>query len=407
YSARVGLVLYGNTVDVTSTSGTISEDVRTIEPDGNETAAIWEPNNFEHTPYVVANNGMGITSTSEYVLTYAIKSTITGSVDNIYDITDTTNLSPVYTNIPQYNELGETMYEEYFTTGEGTSQLGLKPNAISKVRVYIWLEGQDPDCVDLASTGDKLNVELRLTKDENELRDEVTYDEETQLETEPGTILTASEVRAVDYGKYLVEYELANVTNEELGIGGWKIFHSDGTNIYLIADDYIYSEAFQLSDIANDIGYMDSYDINSELKAQWLRKYTYLSGMENIKATALLLDAWYWEDSFGKNNDTEYIIGGPTLELFTASYNATHSERKIRTKVSDYTGYTVRWNDGDWDDYIEGVDSLEGLYIINDTTKAEGMWIASPYADSDNLLPQETGINMAVARRFRNRRGKM
>ena len=44
-------------------------------------------------------------------------------------------------------------------------EFGIEPNKISKVRVYIWLEGQDPDCVDLASTGDKLNIDLKLTKD--------------------------------------------------------------------------------------------------------------------------------------------------------------------------------------------------------------------------------------------------
>ena len=44
------------------------------------------------------------------------------------------------------------------------AQLKLPGNTISKLRVYIWLEGQDPDCIDTASTGKYLDFVLNLSK---------------------------------------------------------------------------------------------------------------------------------------------------------------------------------------------------------------------------------------------------
>ena len=47
---------------------------------------------------------------------------------------------------------------------DGTTGLTLAGNKISKTRIYIWLEGQDPDCNDTASTGHSLTFTLNYTK---------------------------------------------------------------------------------------------------------------------------------------------------------------------------------------------------------------------------------------------------
>jgi hypothetical protein len=40
----------------------------------------------------------------------------------------------------------------------------LAKNQIMKMRVYIWLEGQDPDCIDTASTGVSFDTTIKFCK---------------------------------------------------------------------------------------------------------------------------------------------------------------------------------------------------------------------------------------------------
>ena len=172
YSARVGFVLYGNTVSVNSTSATLGEDVRTIAATGSETAAIWEPNDKEHTIYVVNNDLVGLTASSQAFTTSALKyTTSTADIENIY--TSATAIQEVNTMKPEYNTDG-SVKDAVEITDVNAAKVQLVPNTISKVRVYVWLEGQDPDCIDLASTGDKLNIDIKLTKDQTSTTD-ITY----------------------------------------------------------------------------------------------------------------------------------------------------------------------------------------------------------------------------------------
>ena len=41
----------------------------------------------------------------------------------------------------------------------------LAPNSITKVRVYVWIEGQDIDNYDFASLGAKISVNFGFTKE--------------------------------------------------------------------------------------------------------------------------------------------------------------------------------------------------------------------------------------------------
>ena len=50
------------------------------------------------------------------------------------------------------------------TDGSAGDKLMLAQNSIMKARVYIWLEGQDPDCIDTASTGKSIDIVLGFTK---------------------------------------------------------------------------------------------------------------------------------------------------------------------------------------------------------------------------------------------------
>ena len=162
YSVRVGFVQYGNTVELLSTG----EQARNITPNGEEKVAIWEPNYKLHTQYIV-NNDDRISDVIEQIDTYAIKPTAT----EIENTTDTTNtlLQNVYTNKVEQAEdienqdLG-TLQATTLKQIDGETNMSLKPNTITKVRCYIWLEGQDPDCVNLSSLGEELVVTLKLEK---------------------------------------------------------------------------------------------------------------------------------------------------------------------------------------------------------------------------------------------------
>jgi hypothetical protein len=60
----------------------------------------------------------------------------------------------------------------------GTSRptfMTLAPNSITKVRVYIWIEGQDIDNYDFASLGKKISVNFGFTK-ERYTEDDIHYE---------------------------------------------------------------------------------------------------------------------------------------------------------------------------------------------------------------------------------------
>ena len=328
---------------------------------------------------------------------------------NIDSITDEL-LTEVNAFKPTYTE-DEGLEKKQVITNTKGEEVGLVPNQISKVRIYIWLEGQDPDCIDLASTGDKLNVNLKFTKEKTEQKDDNSYsdeeDEGQEPEEEPK--LTASQVTANEYGKYVSNYHPTNSSNV-----GWRIFHSDGTNIYLIADNY--SErgkvpktaggasistntsklrAFGFANIVN--GYNGSSDITeTHLARSLLQKFQYSSENANMKVTAYLMDTTRW-NGFEDGTYAKYAIGSPTLELFADSYNKTHSDKTIETQVVDVGkghGYDVKWNDGSFGTYsISGLDSKENLYVIENTS-AMGIWLASPSAEGAELMTVVTDLGL-------------
>ena len=58
-----------------------------------------------------------------------------------------------------------TDYEKLLIGADRKEIMTLAPNSITKVRVYIWLEGQDVDNFDFASLGEKITVSFGFTKE--------------------------------------------------------------------------------------------------------------------------------------------------------------------------------------------------------------------------------------------------
>ena len=174
------------------------------------------------------------------------------------------------------------------------------------------------------------------------------------------------------YGEEVKNYQPSNGDTEVK----WKIFYA-GTNpndtsdttsrIYLIADDYISSQyapdgkkgsgievnstdyILTFDNVISD--YSGSSDITNSLVKPWL---SYLnssygnSTYNNMKAVAYMLDTNVWstfKDSTDNSGKAEYAIGGPTLDLFSASYNQKYPSKQIQYQSNTY-GYQVKWSTG-------------------------------------------------------------
>ena len=233
------------------------------------------------------------------------------------------------------------------------------------------------------------------------------YTEKRDDQNKENTGITAAEVAsdASYIGKY-VNYTVPNGGDPNVK---WRIFYADSSNIYLIASDYLKYDyvptkttkgteytMYPNSDYRlsfNDMynAYTGSVDIKDARIKKWMKwvgQYP-SSKNENIRSVAYMLDSDIWNAKY-QNSYAEYVIGGPTIEMFCASYKATHPTRYIECDSMDTNGYKVKWNtDSSYSDHIDGLSKseLENLYVINDISNAFVYWLASPSAYTYNALP--------------------
>ena len=122
----------------------------------NNSVFIWEPNYDVHTTYGVSNakNTYGITTTTENAnaLSYdGIKNEIK-LVDRVYIQNALKTKHPTLFDTVNVDLYTKTSFEDY------KSIMDLQAG-ITKIRVYIWLEGQDVDCENNAAAG---NIEFKF-----------------------------------------------------------------------------------------------------------------------------------------------------------------------------------------------------------------------------------------------------
>lgn len=213
------------------------------------------------------------------------------------------------------------------------------------------------------------------------------------------------------YGKSITNYS-AN------GVEDWKIFYSDGSNVYIITSDYIdpvklpekdgakpdqgnatkYPKAARFNNILGK--YSGSANITDEkmkafnsdyfkerAKAETGETYVFSSTNNNMKAVAYMLDKDIWSD-FANRTVAEYAVGGPSVEMLLKSYCGKVPEKKdlYKTQASSATGYQVSNNGGT--SYANGISGMlsrnENLYVLPQDKGANAMWLASPSAGGDN-----------------------
>ncbi len=196
---RVGFALYKNTTGVTEADTKIIED--TVSTANKiSSVSIWEPNANAHVSYIVASNNKVKTGSDNLSLdatnakfkadsqffTYGLKKSVAGDneVTDIYDWTGNggdylAKQVTVQTPAPEKQTVEDdgvtattigSVYDLLTTnsTSGGETPLQIKSNQISRMRIYLWIEGQDVDCVNYASFGGGIETRIGLTKGETE-----------------------------------------------------------------------------------------------------------------------------------------------------------------------------------------------------------------------------------------------
>lgn len=193
-TARVAFALYNGTADVMAEQAEILKQTAGIgvgsSPVSIKNVAIWEPNSNDHVPYIVQNNNK-ITWSSADAAKYATKQLDNGSKGfdvntqmPTYGLKDSSigsSISDIYkwdgseSNIQKQNTLQTTKKAEsdytikegvqnLISTTDGTSKFTIPANKICRIRIYLWLEGQDVDCINYASHGGGVKVNIGLVK---------------------------------------------------------------------------------------------------------------------------------------------------------------------------------------------------------------------------------------------------
>ena len=125
-------------------------------------------------------------SEGTYFNTYAANAAINSEDNvNIYDGLNT--YSDISTKLTEFDYFTDS--EKSLTGSDRTEFFYLAPNSITKIRVYVYLEGQDVDNYDLGIIGKKISITFGFTKDKFDTMSslpEVEPEPEPELEpTEP------------------------------------------------------------------------------------------------------------------------------------------------------------------------------------------------------------------------------
>lgn len=174
----------GRTPLCTSSTGMTNPNTSTAytmsELQGN-TWNIWEPNHASHTTNLVSyfntackkRNGNNYTSACQPIetgsskKTYGMKETISTNNYNIYDGMDLNEYKVSPSSLQEVKTYKTS--DATLSGNEKTPLIKVAGNSITKVRVYIWLEGQDIDNYDIISQNPSVRVKFGFTKDRNGL----------------------------------------------------------------------------------------------------------------------------------------------------------------------------------------------------------------------------------------------
>ena len=194
-TARVAFAKYNGTSEVMADQATILKEtagigVSAATPNITD-VAIWEPNASDHVDYIVQNNNKITWSEPEKTAyetkvldstgrkgfdvntkmpTYALKeSSIGNTIPDIYkwDGSESNVQKQKTLQTTKKSDSDYTIKEgvqNLVSTSDGSTTFGIAANKICRLRIYLWLEGQDVDCINYASHGGGIKVNIGLVK---------------------------------------------------------------------------------------------------------------------------------------------------------------------------------------------------------------------------------------------------
>lgn len=149
-AVRFAFVLEGSTF-----TGSSLDVIQNLTTNDRNNVYVWEPNYDVHTPNGVNNArdvyGINVGTTSDSLLYDGVAK----------EFDKDKNITTTKANSRYYPEYFSTVKVDYYTISgfnNNVKMFNIK-NGISKIRVYMWIEGQDVDCENNASIG---NVALSL-----------------------------------------------------------------------------------------------------------------------------------------------------------------------------------------------------------------------------------------------------
>ena len=150
------------------------------------------------------------------------------------------------------------------------------------------------------------------------------------------------------------------------GIDDWKIFYADEDNIFLITTDYILRSKINTHKTyivtSGPEGIYCSYwatnppgaqEVTDSVKSSFMwDNFTNYSTYYNGRCISTMLRTDNWS-AFVNSKFADYAIGGPTLEMYTASWNSLYPEEKLYCDRTSNLGYYL------------GVTSIPNTFSVN------------------------------------------
>ena len=261
------------------------------------------------------------------------------------------------------------------------------------------------------------NGQLAYIDDDND-----NYDEKEYMWASDLGIKKYESLGAVKAEKNPSKYYGAKVTNyTSNGVNDWKIFYSDGTNVYLITSDYldidklpsknnkkpvnVSSQIYKTAPLYAVVAeYKGSASITDErikkLNYDYFINNNYSSTNSNMKAAAYLLDFEIW-NTFSEGVGAEYAIGGPTIEMVLKSYCNKYQDKDYKARAANEMGYEISKDGGkSWSASMSVMLNMSDLlYVLpgadtelesGNKSGADGMWLASTSMYDGNLVSLES-----------------
>ena len=214
----------------------------------------------------------------------------------------------------------------------------------------------------LGEDGESTSFELEIEYTQGtgkEFEGSAKHEDETMGNTtpvEPSKLNLAETITGSDYGK-AINYS-ATVQGEE--VNNWKVFYNDGTNVYIILDDYLENRL-----------------LPTATGLQTKNKYSVYSNTDRDTLVTALTKTSNWSE-FASGVEGATATGGSTVEMLISSYN-----QKMK-KDLDYTK-------------IPNLGTSDELYIPNKVIvdNCYGYWLISPnILDSNKIWNIHYGGNV-------------